>query len=117
MTYEITVEVPVECHDEAKLIAELEALGIPNVRTYSVFGRPGECVGVYAWRDDAPIGEYHHAELSEEDATAVRQAIEVHHSGAPVDPIDTVTTAIVEATSLDELKMALLEMIRQGQLR
>lgn len=64
--------------NQSQLVTELHALAIPGVRTYSIFGRPGECAGVYAWDDSAPPGEYHHILLSTTEQQRVRDAILAH---------------------------------------
>lgn len=64
--------------NSTQLVAELEALSIAGVRTYSVFGRPGECAGVYAWADSAPPGEYRHLALSPADEETVKATIRAH---------------------------------------
>lgn len=66
-----------------QLVTELNALAIPGVRTYSAFGRPGECAGVYAWDDSAPLGEFWHILLSTAEQQRVQGAILAHVPKSP----------------------------------
>lgn len=75
--------------DQDQLRAELEALAVPGVRTYSSFGRSGEVSGVYPWSDSAPLGEYLHTDdplysviISAADEQRIRATI-LNHVPSP----------------------------------
>jgi hypothetical protein len=83
MAYSITASMLPT--NSTQLVAELEALAIPGVRTYSVFGASSEEVGVYPWSDLAPVGEYRHVDdtgyevaISPASVQAIRDVILAH---------------------------------------
>jgi hypothetical protein len=98
------------------LITELEALAIEGVRTFSVIGAGDDCHGVYAWRDDAPVGEYHHIALSDAEKQRVADVVAAHTFVPPVDPDEELALAIESATTLAQLRDALLGKLRRGKV-
>jgi hypothetical protein len=112
--YEIKVTSKKVTRD--KLITELETLAIPNVRTFSVIGAGDECSGVYAWDANAPVGEYQHITLSDAEKQRVADAVAAHTYVAPVDPDEELALAIESATTIAQLRDALLGKLRRGKV-
>ncbi len=111
--YEIYMETPKSINPQ-QLISELEALIIPQVRTYSIIGSNDICNGVYAWSDLAPTGTYEHMELSAENEQLIISTINAHNFNSIIEePVDEEKAALCEAIiamsgELDELKARLL---------
>lgn len=120
MAYRIDVD-PTPAN-QAQLKTELEALAITGIRTYAIIGRDGEVAGVYPWSDNAPAGEYRHIDeapyeivLFAADEQRIKDAIAAHVPAPELDPQVELEAAISSATTLDELKAALLGNKRPGR--
>lgn len=109
--------------NRAQLRAELNALAIPGIRDYAIYGRPGEVAGVYPWSDNAPASEYRHIDeagyeitLSTENEQRIRDALAAHVPAPDVDVDAELAVAIEGASTLEQLKAALLGKTRKGRV-
>ncbi len=90
---------------ETELVSELEALKIPRVRTYSVYGaEEGQATGVYAWDDTARPDEYEHKALTEKQAAKVEEAIRDHVAPAVLTPVEMIDGMELSAADKSALK-------------
>jgi hypothetical protein len=69
------------------LLAELRALNLTGVRDYTLTGQMvGDrvlAVGVYAWDETAPAGEYQHKTLAPQQRVTIVAALDAHDPSGP----------------------------------
>lgn len=69
---------PLASCDPEILVPALDALAITGVRTYSIVGAGGGCLGVYPWSSGAPAGQYEHVQVAAADAARIQAVIAAH---------------------------------------